>query len=46
MAFKKKKKFFMFFEELDVLSEGLGDMLWSLKTLHAVLKGNVKHFFC
>jgi hypothetical protein len=47
MAFKNERKNgnFSCFEKLDVLSEGLGAMLWSFGTLHAGLEGNVKYFF-
>ncbi len=47
MAIKNERKNgnFSCFEKLDVLSEGLGDMLWSLEILHAGLEGNVKHYF-
>jgi hypothetical protein len=45
MALKNKRKngYFSCFEELDGLSEGLGDMLWNF--LHAGRQGSVKHFF-
>jgi hypothetical protein len=43
MALKTERKNgnFSCFEKLDVLSEGLGDMLWSFEILHDGLEGDV-----